>query len=328
MSLNEEERVLLEQDALKMAETFNEFFQQPNTIAVTGGVEGVDVTEENRINAISIQDSCAIDGGCNTNRDQRLNAIDVPHNKIIYDTPGNEIAELAIGKNVFLSGGPVANPLSRLIGTDIAPEELNEITIYDMVKNRRYPVTFSVEAIKSIQPSNPTNQKPVFDPKSIGVEASRTAEGIPNWVLDLELNSDARFYIPSNKEEGYEQINKTQRTKYLSRQFVPTANGAGWSLDYGIIGMHENPLDESKNIFSIQGAHGTSNLGGNAIIMNTEDISGKVKFSGNTETLSTIYGILKDKNITNYQAIFATTIMPYGRIDNINNTLIGVIALD
>ena len=49
MSLNEEERVLLEQDALKMAETFNEFFQQPNTIAVTGGVEGVDVTEENRI---------------------------------------------------------------------------------------------------------------------------------------------------------------------------------------------------------------------------------------------------------------------------------------
>ncbi|NOR85854.1 hypothetical protein GQ473_07100 [archaeon] len=327
MKLNENSRELLKQDALKMAKTFNEFFQQPNTIAVTGGAMDTDTPEQYRNQAISPIDSCAVEGKCNLNRHPNLDEINIPNYKIIYGTPGEYVANIASGKNIFLSSGTIANPLSRLLYTQVRPEDLDTITVGDMICNRTYPATFALEPQKEINTN--TNLTSSVDPYSIGAEAYRLEPTRPNWIVDLELNDGACVIIPSNKTEpGFVQLSDVQVEKYMTKQLVPVASGENWIVDYGIIGMHTNPFDENKDVLSNQGAHWLSGLGGNTLMTYTKNIPEETTITGNTETLATIYRILKENDITNYQAIINTTRMPIDGIDNMNNSLIAVIGLD
>ncbi|MCK5333611.1 MAG: hypothetical protein KAJ24_03795 [Candidatus Aenigmarchaeota archaeon] len=77
-------------EAVEGARTLNNFFQMPNTIAITGGTVSEKVPEQYRNQAIVPQDSCAIDGRCNLKGKVRLPLIDIPNYKVVYGKPSGK----------------------------------------------------------------------------------------------------------------------------------------------------------------------------------------------------------------------------------------------
>ncbi len=109
--------------ALTMATIFNDFFQR-DAIAVTGGTVSEKVPEEYRRMALSPADSCAVEGRCNNNRHSALKPINIPNYKVVYGTQPEKLVDAVKNKNVFEVGGTIANPLARLINTNVDPCEL------------------------------------------------------------------------------------------------------------------------------------------------------------------------------------------------------------
>lgn len=343
MVLTPEERDLLNTDALKMAKQFNKFFQRDNTIAITGGTLSEDVPQEYREKALTPIDSCAVEGKCNLNKHTGLEEISVPNYKVIYGNPPDELMKKVKGKNVFVSGGTIANPYSRFLYTDVESANLNTLTIRELIENRTYPATFALEPQRESQILETTFEDIIknLNAYTRPAESYRINPDRPNWIIDLETDSDRVKHpyeiilVPDTKDErGYKELNQVQIERYISKQYVPAANGDNWIVDYGILGKHKNRADTSKDVLANMGSHWLAGFGGNTIITFAENIpedeDGKqIDIYGNPETLSTLYHMLSGEHIDDYQAIICTTRTPAGKgHEIISNTLCALIGLE
>ncbi len=342
MVLTIEERDLLDKDALKMAKIFNNFFQRENTIAITGGTKSEDVPQEYRKKALTPIDSCAVEGKCNLNKHPDLEQITVRNYKVNYNTPPDELMKEAKGNHVFVSGGTIANPYSRFLYTNVEPDNLNTITIRELIKNRTYPATFALEPQRESQTLESALEDIIknLNVYDMSAENYRLKPDRPNWIIDMETDIDKVEHpydvilVPDDKDErGYKELNQVQIEKYISKQYVPAANGDNWIVDYGILGKHENRTDSSKEVLANMGSHWLAGFGGNTLITFAnhipEDEEGKqIDIYGNPETLSTLYRMLNEENIDAYQAIICTTRTPAGNGNEIiNNSLCALIGL-
>lgn len=343
MVLTAEERDLLNTDAVKMAKIFNGFFQRDDTIAITGGTLSEDVPPEYSQKALTPIDSCAVEGKCNLERHPDLEEITVPNYKVIYDNPPDELMTEAKGKHVFVSGGIISNPYSRFLYANVEPDKLNEITIRELIENRIYPLTFALEPQRESQMLKTTFEEILenLDAYNNSAEKYRKKPDRPNWIIDLETDSDKVEHpydvilVPDDKDErGYKELKPEQIEKYLSKQYVPAANGGNWIVDYGIFGKHKNRTDPSKEVLANMGSHWLTGFGGNTLITFANHIprdeEGKeIDIYGNPETLSTLYRMLSGEHINDYQAIICTTRTPAGQgHEIISNNLCALIGLE
>ncbi len=196
------------------------------------------------------------------------------------------------------------------------------MSVGEMIENRNYPLTFALEPIRdqkllSMPPDELAKfldlQKGAYEKSA---EEYRVKPARPNWIIDLEPDRSKvqkpfeAILIPSKKDErGYVELSNEQIEKYLSKQFVPSASGGEWVVDYSIFGMLENPFGDE--VLVNQGAHWLSGFGGNTLVTFAEKIPEEnIEIYGVPETLSNLYRMLHGEGVKRFQSIINTVRMP------------------
>lgn len=190
-----------------------------------------------------------------------------------YGVSGNELIEAVGDRNVYISGGIIANPFARLVNGNIQPEEVNSVDFGTLVSERRYPFTFDDEGIAGREILSENFPEDSESTEWYGMTAEEFRKNArPNYVVDRSygddgadvLNEFESIWVPENGNIT-ELEGETQKGEYLSRRFAPMANGNGWQTDYAILGVHENPFGDG-NVVSAMGAHNLGTTGANDVI--------------------------------------------------------------
>ena len=241
----------------------------------------------------------------------------------VYGVSGEKLVEAVGDKNVYVTGGTVANPFARLVNANIRPEEVNSVDFGTLVSNRRFPFAFDDEGIpgREILSEDFPEDSETRDWYDMTVEEFRK-EARPNYVVDrsheedgaIVLNEFESIWVPENGE--ITQLNDTQKEDYLSKRFVPLANGNDWQTDYAVLGVHENPYGEG-DIVAAQGAHHLGTTGANEALTYPE---GEIE---DTEEVLEALGLFQEETDTQeYQALIQTYRNP-GK-DKVRNNLVAV----
>lgn len=241
----------------------------------------------------------------------------------VYGVSGEELIEAVGDKNVYITGGTVANPFARLVNSNIEPEEVNTAEFGRIVGERRFPLTFDDEGIsgREIISDNFPEDSETAEWYDMTVEEFRK-NGRPNYVVDRSHGDDGAdvlrpfqsIWVPEDRE--IVELDGVQESDYLSKRFTPIANGNDWQTDYGILGVHENPHGEGY-VVAAQGAHHLGTTGvNNAITYPDGDIE-------NTEEVLEALGEFKEETgAEEYQALIQTFRDP--NVDDTYNNLVAV----
>ena len=225
----------------------------------------------------------------------------------VYEAPGEELVDAVGNRNVYLSGGTVANPYSRIVNSNIDPSEVNSVDFGTLISERRFPFTFDDDGIpgREILSENFPEDSETVKWYDMPVEEFRK-NGRPNYVVDRSYGDDGaevlnpfeNIYVPDN--DGVSELEEVQKEEYLSKRFAPVANGNDWQTDFSILGVHKNPHSEG-NIVAAQGAHHLGTRGANDVITYPDsDING-------TETvLNGIGEFQEETGAEEYQALIQT----------------------
>lgn len=225
----------------------------------------------------------------------------------VYGVSGEKLVEAVGDRNVYLTGGTVANPYSRIVNADIDASEANSVDFGTLVTDRRFPFTFDDEGLpgrKTLSDRFPENSETV-DQYSMPVEEFRK-NGRPNYVVDRSYGDDGADVLKPfesifvTDKEGVSELEEVQKEEYLSKRFTPLANGNDWQTDFSILGVHSNPYSDGK-VLAAQGAHHLGTRGANDLITYPEsDIEG-------TETVLNAIGEFQDETgAEEYQALIQT----------------------
>ena len=307
-------------EALDGARTLNDFFQMPNTIAITGGTVSEKVPEQYRNQAIAPQDSCAIDGRCNTNGMDLLPLINIPNYKAVYGAPPEKLLELITQNNVYGGGATIANQGARIIFVDedfeANPELIDTIAVGDMIEKSRYPFNFDLEPLNNRELLNMSSekvlsclekQKKAYD---MSAEAYRINPHRPRWDVELDVHRAEipfeKILVPdTNDERGFTEL---EDISGLKRTYNPVGNERDWIVDYVVAGVWEHPLKSDLKVSGSYGAHGLGTLGAETLPRFTEAIpEDNLVISGNPELLATMHQMLTEEDISQYQMLICTT---------------------
>lgn len=225
----------------------------------------------------------------------------------VYGVNGEELIDAVGDKNVYITGGTVANPFARLVNSNIRPEEVNTAEFGRIVGERRFPLTFDDEGIpgREIISEDFPDDSETADWYEMAVEEFRK-NGRPNYVVDRSYRDDGAdvsnpfqsIWVPENGEMM--ELDEVQESDYLSKRFTPLANGNDWQTDYGILGVHENPHGDGY-VVAAQGAHHLGTSGVNDVLTYPDsDIE-------NTEELLEVLGEFQEETgADEYQALIQT----------------------
>ena len=281
--------------AFEMAKGLNEFLQQSNIIGVVGGTErNEEATNEQKGKALSPIDFCAIGdfGACNLFRDPRLPEIKIPVYNAVFDSPGEVLAQEIASKNLYLSGGFIANKATALAMSKILPEDINEISIEELIATSTVPATFDIAPLEV--------QRGDYE---VSREAFRKGLG-RNWILKV-VNPEARYFLPTITGLGYIQLEPEKVKKYL-KAFIPSANGADWPVDFGALAKVPHPANHELEAVGAWGCHKWGTFALNAAMMLAHEMPTiKTRMSGINETMSFLYDVVKGENLKHYEMIVA-----------------------
>lgn len=326
-----------EETAVAMVAEFGRFFQQDDVAAVVGGTtwDGRGDAET----ALRPVDRCAIDGQCHENRHAAVDEIDVDVYEAVHGTDGAALSEALDGRDVYVSGGTISNPYARLVNTSIAPADIDEVTVGDMVRERRFPATFSLEPLRDrdlldMPVGGFVDAMAAYDTPA---EAYRVDPDRPNWVVDVDTGTERTpafedIFVPSaDGERGYTALDGAQREGWISQQYVPVASGDNWVNDYGVLGMVPHPTDDAHDVLVSSGAHWLATRGANSMLSYATDL-GETRIDGNRTALSTLYDITENEGVDHYQAVINTMRTPAGdrsaSQEVLRNNLVAVGVLD
>lgn len=241
----------------------------------------------------------------------------------VYGVSGEELVNAVGDRNVYLTGGTVANPYARLVNADIDPSEVSSVDFGKLITERRFPFTFDDEGLsgREILSDRFPEDSETVNWYSMPVEEFRK-NGRPNYVVDRSygddgaevLNEFERIFVTD--ADGITELEEVQKEEYLSKRFTPVANGNDWQTDYSILGVHVNPHADGK-VVAAQGAHHLGTEGANDLIKYPEsDIQG-------TETvLDSIDAFQEETGAEQYQALVQTYRNPAS--GEIQNNLIAI----
>jgi len=281
--------------ALKMAQEINEFFQQPNVIGIVGGTErNKEATDEQREKALSPIDFCVVGdfGACNKFRDPRLPEIKIPVYNAIFDSSGENLAKEIAGKNLYLSGGVIANKATAAIMATMSSSRINEITVGELIERATVPATFDIAPLE-IQPGD----------YKMSREAFRKGHG-RNWIFRI-VNPGARYFLPIPTGSGYIQLEPEKVRKYL-KAWVPSATGTDWIVDFGALAKVPHPANHGLEAIGAWGCHKWGTFALNAAMMLAHEMPAiKTKVVGINETMSFLYDVVMGENLKHYEMIVA-----------------------
>ena len=150
-----------------------------DSIAVVGGATW---EEEDLMDPLRDSDSEALQSE-NIDIDDTVEAV--------YGVSGEELVEAVGNRNVYVTGGTVANPFARLINGNIGPDEVNSIDFGTLVSDRRFPLTFDDEGIpgREILSENFPSDSETAQWYDMTVEDFRE-NARPNYVVDRSYGDD------------------------------------------------------------------------------------------------------------------------------------------
>lgn len=281
--------------AIEMAKEINLFLQQPNVIGIVGGTERAALTPEEKEEALSPIDFCLEGdfGACNLSRRPELQKVEIPGYNAVFESSGEELLGAMKEKNVYESGGYIANKASAFTMADVPAEMINNVTIAELIENARVPATFDIAPLE-IQPGDYQKSREEFR-KGIG----------RNWILRV-VDSQARYFVPTN--EGYKQLDPEKVEQYV-KAWIPDANGTDFLVDYGIFAKVPNPVSPKYNVLGCWGCHKWGTLAWNAAIMMAEEMP-EIKIRGIDETLAFMRDVIKGESLQHYEVITAVLNRP------------------
>lgn len=290
--MNENEKAIL------VALDIGEFFQRPDVIGIVGGTERSALTPKEKEEALSPIDFCLEGdfGTCNLFRRPELKKVKIPGYNAVFESPGKELLEMMKGRDVYQSGGYIANKASAFTMANVPAEKINNVTIAELIENARVPVTFDIAPLE-VQPGDYQTSREKFR-KGIG----------RNWILHL-VNPDARYFIPTPTSDGYRQLEPEKVQKYL-QTWIPAANGADFLVDYGILARVLNPITPKRDVLGIWGCHRWGTFAWNAVIMMAKEMPETenmptTEIRGIDETLAFMYDVIKGEDLQHYEVIAA-----------------------
>lgn len=285
----------IEEKAFKMAQKINEFLQQSNVIGIVGGTErNKEATDEQKEKALSPIDYCAVGdfGACNRFRDPRLPEVKIPVYNAVFGSSGEKLAKEIAGKNLYESGGYIANMASAATMAKIDPVNINEVTVRELILQSTVPATFDIAPLE-IQPGD----------YEISREAFRKGAG-RNWILKV-VNPEARYFLPTLTGSGYTQLEPEKVKKYL-KAWVPSATGTDWIVDFGALAMVPHPITYWLEAIGTWGCHKWGTFALNAAIMLAHEMPTiKTRVVGINETMSFLYDVVVGENLKYYEMIVA-----------------------
>lgn len=295
------------------------------SVAVVGGAEW---KEEGHTEPLRESDQKALESS----------TVDVDETvKAVYGVNGDELVNAVGDRNVYLSGGTIANPYARIL-SGAEPQRVDKISLGELAGERRFPLAFDAETLSS-RDFNQTDDlqrraEKLRDRNNSYEDLSRFNQALvayvtpaaefrvneelrPNYTVDRSHGKDGanvenefqRLFLAD--EDGVIELGETQKEEYLSRRFTPVANGNDWQTDYAVLGVHENPVADGE-VVAAQGAHHLATSGANDIITYPDS-----DYEG-TETVLERIGEFQDKTgADEYQAVIQTNRNPAtGEIQN------------
>lgn len=273
--------------AFRMAKEINELLQQ--CLGIVGGTERQAGVQQGK--ALSPIDFCAIGdfGACNRFKNPRLSGIDIPVYNAVFDSPGESLVQEIAGKNLYESGGYIANKASAITMAKVLPESINEITIGELISNSAVPVTFDIAPLE-IRPGD----------YEISREAFRKGSG-RNWIFRI-VNPEARYFLPATG--GYAQLEQDKVRKYL-KAWIPGANGTDWTVDFGALARVPHPTDSGLEAIGAWGCHRWGTFAVNAAIMLAHEMPGTpgIQIRGIDDVMAFLYDTVKGENLKHYELI-------------------------
>jgi hypothetical protein len=199
----------------------------------------------------------------------------------VYGVSGEELVDAVGDRNVYVTGGTIANPFARILG-GAEPQRADEISLGELAGQRRFPFTFDAETVSSrefnqneelqrraeeLREENDSYEHLSEFEQTLVAYATPAAEFRvneelrPNYVVDRSygedgadvLNEFESIWVPQDGEMV--ELNDVQEEDYLSKRFTPVANGNDWQTDYSIFAVRDNPYGEG-DVVAVQGAHG------------------------------------------------------------------------
>lgn len=279
--------------AFEMAREINEFLRRADVIGIVGGTErNPEANEKQRQQALSPIDACAIGdlGACNRFKDPRLSGINIPAFNAVFDSPGELLAKEIAGKNLYESGGFIANKASALTMARVPPEKINEVTVGELIAQSTVPVTFDIAPME-VQPGD----------YGISREAFRKGIG-RNWIFKI-VNPEARYFLPV-AGGGYIQLEQDKVKKYL-KAWIPGANGADWPVDFGALAKVPHPTDYGLDVIGAWGCHRWGTFAVNAAIMLAHEmpVSPGIEVRGINETMAFLRDTVKEEGLKYYELL-------------------------
>ncbi len=267
------------------------------SVAVVGGAEW---KEEGHTEPLRESDQKALESS----------TVDVDETvEAVYGVNGDELVDAVGDRNVYLSGGTVANPYARLVmlNDSVDPEGINSVDFGTLITERRFPFTFDDEGVpgREILSEGFPEDSETVDWYSMTVEEFRK-NGRPNYVLDRSYGEDGanvanefqNIFVPD--EDGVTELSETQKEEYLSRRFTPVADGNDWQTDYAVLGVHDNPVADGE-VVAAQGAHHLATSGVNDLITYPDS-----DYEGTETALERIGEFQEKTGADEYQAVIQT----------------------
>lgn len=275
--------------AFEMASEINDFLQK--CIGIVGGTErSKEATSEQRDKALSPIDFCVVGdfGACNRFRDPRLPELKISVYNAVFDSSGESLVQEIAGKNLYESGGYIANKATALTMARFDPKRINEVTVGELVANSTVPATFDIAPLE-IQLGD-------YD---ISREAFRKGIG-RNWIFKV-VNPEARYFIPT--QNGYIQLEQEKVKRYV-KAWIPAANGSDWPVDFGALARVPHPTYYGYDVIGAWGAHKWGTFAINAAIMLAKDMPTiATKVVGIDETMAFVYDVTKGEGLKYWEAI-------------------------
>lgn len=253
------------------------------------------------------------EGLCYPHRAKEINGIDIKEYDIPYRVPP-EIIKKIIPDISYISGLSVANPLARVAMHKFPIDEINEVTLGEIIKKAKVPIVVDILS---------SSKERYYQQR---VEDFRVSLDRPHWVLRI-VNFDYPW-ITKGKDGNVKKLSLGRIKNYLSRVFVPEATGIEWVIDYGILALLPNPSDEDRKVVLVGGAHWLSTFTLNAMLYLVERIPElNLEIEGAIDSMRWLFDAVYNR-IEFFEAIFRVTDSCFRRRRKIDIDPIGLFTLD
>ena len=288
-----------EQSALWIARRFSKILESGT--GIIGGTVG---RKDETLNTIRLSDKCLVsaEGLCNKHHHRHLPDVGITECEIAYRSD-LEFLKKILSEVSYVSGLSVANIVTRLLMHGMLLEDLNSASFAEVKNTSLLPIV--------VWPERDTPQEMY----SIPIEDFRVMQERPKWCLWRSPVAEKYGCFVPSKDGFYKKISVDEMKKRASEFMSPYAHGGEWHLDFGLLGIMDNPyaiMDnpdaEIKKIVMAGGNHWPGTFAANAMMCLVKKVpERKTVFEKTISSMAWLGEVVKRENIDNFQAVIQVT---------------------